>query len=170
LIENENPHFARGSNGTTITGCRSNGSRIFIERVFLRVLFLAKDLTHFSALIAGLQRQSKIELLPAKIGSAGLSLLKDRQIDVVIVDEQLGDMSGIAFVKQLVKISPLAHAAIVSALTAEEFHEATEGLGVLMQLPREPREKDAETLLATLEKIGALLQPVAPQPRKAAKP
>jgi DNA-binding NarL/FixJ family response regulator len=141
-----------------------------MERVFLRVLFIAKDLTQFSALIAGLQRQPEIELLPAKTGTAGLSLLKGKQIDVAIVDEQLGDMSGIAFVKQLVKINPLVDTAIVSALTAEEFHEATEGLGVLMQLPREPQDKDAETLLATLEKIGALLQPMAPQPRKAAKP
>lgn len=141
-----------------------------MERVFLRVLLIAKDIAQFSALVAGLQRQPEIELLPAETGGAGLSLLKGKQIDLVIVDEQLGDMSGIAFVKQLVKINPLVNTAIVSALTAEEFHEATEGLGVLVQLPIEPRDKDAEALLAILEKIGALLQPVAPQPRKAAKP
>jgi DNA-binding response OmpR family regulator len=141
-----------------------------MERVFLRVLLIAKDIAQFSALVAGLQRQPEIELLPAETGGAGLSLLKGKQIDLVIVDEQLGDMSGIAFVKQLVKINPLVNTAIVSALTAEEFHEATEGLGVLMQLPIEPRDKDAEALLAILEKIGALLQPMAPQSRKAAKP
>ena len=136
----------------------------------MRVLFIAKDIAQFSALVAGLQRQPEIELLPAETGAAGFSLLKGKQIDVVIVDEQLGDMSGIAFVKQLVKINPLVNSAIVSALTAEEFHEATEGLGVLMQLPIEPRDKDAEALLTILEKIGALLQPMASQPRKAAKP
>jgi DNA-binding NarL/FixJ family response regulator len=141
-----------------------------MERVFLRVLFIAKGIAQFSALVAGLQCQPEIELLPAETGAAGFSLLKGKHIDVVIVDEQLGDMSGIAFVKQLVKINPLVNTAIVSALTAEEFHEATEGLGVLMQLPREPREKDAEALFTILEKIGALLKPVAPQPRKAAKP
>ncbi len=141
-----------------------------MEKAFLRVLFIAKDFAQFSALIAGLQRQPEIELLPTETGTAGLSLLKGEQIDLVIVDEQLGDMSGIAFVKQLVKINPLANTAIVSALTAEEFHEATEGLGILMQLPKEPRDKDAEALITTLEKIGALLQPVASQPRKAAKP
>ena len=103
-------------------------------------------------------------------GTEGFLLLKGKQIDLVIVDEQLDDMSGIAFVKQLVKINPLMNTAIVSALTDEEFHEATEGLGVLMQLPIAPREKDAEALLAILEKIGTLLQPVAPQPQKAARP
>jgi CheY-like chemotaxis protein len=98
-------------------------------------------------------------MVSAATGIDGLMLLKGKQIDLVIVDEQLGDMDGIAFVKQLVKINPLIHTAIVSALTAEEFHEATEGLGVLMQLPLEPREKEAEALLAVLAKIGALLQP-----------
>ena len=133
------------------------------------VLLLATDLTKFSALVTGLQRQPEIELLSAETRVAGLSLIKSKQIDLVIVDEQIGDMRGIAFVKQLVKINPLANTAIVSALTAEEFHEATEGLGVLMQLPIEPRDKDAGKLLATLEKIGVLLQPLVPQPRKVAR-
>ena len=141
-----------------------------MERVFLRVLLIAKDIAHFSVLAAGFQRLPEIELLPAETGAAGFLVLKGKKIDLVIVDEQLSDMTGIAFVKQLVKINPLANTAIVSALTAEEFHEATEGLGVLMQLPIEPREKDAKALLAILEKIGVLLQPMAPQTRKAAKP
>ena len=140
-----------------------------MEGVFLIVLLLATDLTKFSALVTGLQRQPEIELLSAETRVAGLSLIKSKQIDLVIVDEQIGDMRGIAFVKQLVKINPLANTAIVSALTAEEFHEATEGLGVLMQLPIEPRDKDAGKLLATLEKIGVLLQPLVPQPRKVAR-
>ncbi len=109
-------------------------------------------------------------MVSAATGVDGFLLLKSRQIDLVIVDEQLGDIDGIAFVKQLVKINPLINTAIVSTLSAEDFHEATEGLGVLMQLPRKPREKDGEALLAILEKIGVLLQPVAQQPQKEAKP
>jgi CheY-like chemotaxis protein len=98
-------------------------------------------------------------MVSAATGIDGLMLLKGKQIDLVIVDEHLGDMDGIAFVRLLVKAYPLVNTAIVSALTVEEFHEATEGLGVLMQLPLEPREKEAEALLAVLAKIGALLQP-----------
>jgi DNA-binding response OmpR family regulator len=141
-----------------------------MERVFLIVLFVTKDITQFSALVAGLQRQPEIELIPTATGAAGFMLLKDKPIDLVIVDAQLDDMDGIAFVKQLIKINPLINTSIVSALTAEEFHEATEGLGVLMQLPTEPQEKDAETLLAILEKIGVLLHTMTPQPQKVGKP
>jgi len=111
-----------------------------------------------------LGREADTELVPAATGAAGLAALKGKQIDVAIVDEQFDDMSGIAFANQAVKVNPLVNTALVSALAADEFHEATEGLGVLMQLPLHPREKDAEALLAVLKKIGVLLQPVA-QPR-----
>ena len=134
------------------------------------VLLLAKEIARFSALETGLRHCRQLEIVSAATGIDGFLLLKSRSIDLVIVDEQLGDMDGIAFVKQLVKLNPLINTAIVSALTAEDFHEATEGLGVLMQLRKEPQEKDAETLLAILEKIGALLlQPMAPQPLETAK-
>ena len=88
--------------------------------------------------------------------------LEGERVDLVIVDEQLNDMSGIAFINQMIKVSPLANTALVSTLAADEFHEATEGLGVLMQLPLQPQKKDAEALLAVLEKIGVLMQPVVP--------
>lgn len=131
------------------------------------VLFVVKNIKKFSNFVAELQRQSPFELVPAATGAEGFSSLKGKQIDVVIVDEQLDDMSGIAFVKQLVKINPLVNTAIVGTLADHDFHEATEGLGVLMQLPVEPGEKEAKTLLGILEKIGVLLQPVAPQQQKA---
>ncbi len=126
-------------------------------------------MARFSSLAAGFVHRQELEMVSVATGIDGLLLVKGKQIDLVIVDEQLGDMDGIAFVKQLVKINPMINTAIVSALSADQFHEATEGLGVLMQLPKEPQEKDAETLLAILEKIGALLQPMARQRQKADK-
>lgn len=140
-----------------------------MERVFLIVLIVAKDISRFSELGARLRRQQEIELVIEATGAAGFLLLKNKQIDLAIVDEQFDDMSGIAFVKQLVKSNPLVNTAIVSTLSEEEFHEATEGLGVLMQLPEQPQEKNAETLLAILEKIGVLMQPRVQQPQEGAK-
>jgi DNA-binding NarL/FixJ family response regulator len=131
-----------------------------MESVLLRVLLITNEIARFSALMERLPRQQKIELATATSAAAGFLLLKGKQIDLVVADERLDDMSGITFVKLLVKLNPLVNTAIVSTLTAEEFHEATEGLGVLMQLPAQPQEQDVEALLAVLEKIRALLQPV----------
>ena len=125
----------------------------------MTILFVAKDFSRFSSLVSRLQREQQIELIPAATGVAGLEHLKGKPMDVVIVDEQLDDMSGIDFVKQLVMVNPMVNTAIVGDLPKEDFHEATEGLGVLMQLPRQPQEGDAEALLAILAKISGLLQP-----------
>lgn len=145
-----------------LTGRQGNGGRVIMERAFLRVLLVAKKNSRFSVFVAELQRRSAIELVAAQSGAEGLQALQGQRLDLVVADEQLGDMSGVAFVKQLVKVNPLVNTAIVGTLAEHEFHEATEGLGVLMQLPAEPKAKDAEALLAVLERIGVLLQPAAP--------
>ena len=126
------------------------------------IAFVAKDFSRFSLLVDRLRREQGVELVPAATGAAGLAQLQGRAVDLVIVDEQLDDMSGIEFVQQFVKVNPLANTAIVGSLPEAEFHEATEGLGVLMQLPPRPQERDAENLLAILAKISGLL-PAGPQ-------
>jgi CheY-like chemotaxis protein len=128
----------------------------------LIIAFVAKDFSRFSLLVDRLRREQGVELVPAATGAAGLAQLQGRAVDLVIVDEQLDDMSGIEFVEQFVKVNPLANTAIVGSLPEAEFHEATEGLGVLMQLPPRPQERDAENLLAILAKISGLL-PAGPQ-------
>lgn len=62
-------------------------------------------------MVATLGREPDIELVPAATGAAGLAALKGKRIEVVIVDEQLDDMSGIAFINQAVKINPLVNTA-----------------------------------------------------------
>jgi CheY-like chemotaxis protein len=131
----------------------------FFQRGTVTIVFVAKDFSRFAVLVARLRREQDVQLMPIATGAAGLRQLSGKPLDLVIVDELLDDMSGIEFVKQLVKVNPLANAAIVGSLAAEEFHESTEGLGVLMQLPSHPSEKDADALLAVLAKITGLMQP-----------
>ena len=156
----ERPDEARFFTPTNTTGT-GNGSRFF-QRGTVTIVFIAKDFSRFSDLVARLRREQAVELVPVSTGAAGLKQLKDKRPDLVIVDEELDDMSGIEFVKQLVMVNPLANTAIVGSLPEDEFHEATEGLGVLMQLPPRPREADAESLLAVLAKISGLI-PTGPQ-------
>lgn len=129
-----------------------------MKRILLIILFVAKDFSRFAVLVNRLRREQDVRLVPAATGAAGLEQLQGMRMDLVIVDEQLDDMSGIEFVQRLVQINPLVNTAIVGDLSKADFHEATEGLGVLMQLPPRPGDKDAEALLAVIEKITGLMQ------------
>ncbi len=135
--------------------------------IFVIITLVSEDIDNFTSLLEGLKTyHSGIELVTVVGGGTGVQWLAENSADVVIADEQLGDMSGIDFVKQLVKKNPLINTAIVSQLGEEDFHHATEGLGVLMKLPLNPPAEIAKQLFAILKKIGALLHPSGKQVRE----
>jgi hypothetical protein len=75
-------------------------------------------------------------------------------VDMIIIDENLDGQSGLSIAKDMIRVNALAHLALVTTLAPEEFHEASEGLGVLAGLPPHPDEKDAERLLNALAALS----------------
>jgi DNA-binding response OmpR family regulator len=78
------------------------------------------------------------------------------EIDLVIVAESVQDISGLAMAAELVAKNPLVNIALVSRLDGDIFHERSEGLGILMQLPEDPGPPAARALLDRLETVLAL--------------
>lgn len=94
----------------------------------------------------------------ADSGARALDILSEKNVDLVVIDETLNDMSGIDLARQVVARNPMAAIALVSALPGEDFHEATEGLGIMAQLPPRPRRRDARSLIETLARILQMTQ------------
>ncbi len=86
-------------------------------------------------------------------GSAALEKISSKPVDLVIVDENLPDMTGLEFARKLVTINPLVNCALISSLSPEDYHEASEGLGILMQLPPTPGKDEMEKLIKHLNNI-----------------
>ena len=80
-------------------------------------------------------------------------MISNTKVDLVVADELLENMTGLELIKKLVMGNPMLNCAVVSSLSPEDFHEKSEGLGILMQLPIKPKEKDAEALLKHLNTI-----------------
>jgi DNA-binding NarL/FixJ family response regulator len=80
-------------------------------------------------------------------------MIAEDDFDLVVADENLGDMTGLEFIKAIVAKRPMVNCAAVSSLTPADFHEASEGLGILMQLPIRPGPEHAEKLLEQLKNI-----------------
>ncbi|WP_419662499.1 response regulator transcription factor [Desulfosarcina variabilis] len=89
----------------------------------------------------------------ASSGDEALEIINQKTFDLVISDEKLADMTGLALVEKLVKINPMINCAAVSSLSKSEYHEASEGLGILMQLPAQPSQSDGQALMAYLKKV-----------------
>lgn len=83
---------------------------------------------------------------------------KSLKVDLVVVDETVGGQPGIKLIEQMVVVNPMANTALVSALSDEDFHESTEGLGVLMRIPRDAGAAEATRVAEHLGKVLSLYQ------------
>ena len=119
----------------------------------VKILLVSKNGDLKSEFVNTLCQIGKTQVRMAASGKEALEFLQENKFDLAIAAESLPDMTGVSFVEKLVMINPMINTAIASDLSKKDFHEATEGLGVLMALPLDADEKDATYLLEYLGKI-----------------
>ena len=95
----------------------------------------------------------KTEIFRANSGNEALDMITNKTINLVIADESLGDMTGLEFAQKLISINPMVDCAVVSSLSPKDYHEASEGLGLIMQLPVQPEKRHLEQLLVKANEI-----------------
>ena len=123
----------------------------------LRVILASREMEGLARFAAGLQQDRQTEMTRVDSAAAALDAIGQGQIDLVVVGEELADASPVECVNQLVRLNPMINCAMVSGMDHDAFHQATEGLGILMQLPPSPSGEDARVLLAKVEAIGVQL-------------
>jgi response regulator RpfG family c-di-GMP phosphodiesterase len=119
-----------------------------------------KDKQAFTPLIQELQRYP-VDIHWTDTGTAVLDMIsqamdQSKRVDLVITDETLTDMSGRDLVEQVTMKSPMTNCVAASKLSPDQFHEAYEGLGVLMQLPLTPDAESGDKLVRVLKKLNIL--------------
>lgn len=123
----------------------------------MRILLVYKKGMDLQGFREVLGQHADIDLVENHDTTSALQMIKDAKVDAVAVGEQLADMSGIEFVEALVKVNPFVNTALSSSLSPGDYHEATEGQGVLVQLAVQPGKSDAELFVEKLKKVASLL-------------
>ena len=122
----------------------------------LKLLLVSPDKDSLSGLASALMEHIDVDLLWAESGETALDIASETAIDLVVADERLGDTTGLEFAGRLLSVNPMINCACVSRLSPEKFHEVSEGLGLVAQLPVQPGEANAEELLQCLRYIKNL--------------
>ena len=110
-----------------------------------------------AGIVSYLKEKGEYGWQQATSGLDALKILTEKEIDLVIADETLEDMTGLELINKMVKLRPMTQYALVSSLSSKAFHDASEGLGILMQLPVDPGKHHGEILMNTFENIFNLL-------------
>jgi DNA-binding response OmpR family regulator len=113
----------------------------------------------FSPLVQALSSDNWGKTHWAENVEAAVSAASRSHPDLMIVDETIDGISGIEIARRLVLANAFVNLSVVSSLPEEEFHELSEGLGILVQLPQQPGQIDAETLKSALECIPSIEMP-----------
>jgi CheY-like chemotaxis protein len=126
----------------------------------IRILVVTQDKASMSAFKSGLEK-NQVQTAWAGSGSNAIVKVAEGRFDLVVTDENLGDMTGLEFIEKVISIKPMVNCAAVSSLLPDDFHEASEGLGILSQLPVRPGQEQAEKLLGQLKTIRNLAEQAA---------
>lgn len=100
--------------------------------------------------------ENKMPFEWADTAQDAVELLAEKNITLVITEEILPDMAGRKLVETIIFKNPMIDCVVLSALTHDQFHEAYEGLGVLMQFPLEPDKASVLKLLDHMNRIALI--------------
>jgi len=125
-----------------------------------RILVVSPNRDALSVLASTLKKHNDVDLFWVESGGKALETVSDTTFDLVVTEERLEDMTGFELAGKLISVNPMINCAVISTLSPEDFHEASEGLGLLAQLPAQPTKEQTEELLQRLKNLKDLMSGV----------
>ena len=135
----------------------------------MNVLLVGKERTQFGEFVIPLQEDNRIAVEYVTSAKDALGILSCRGAEVVIAAADLADSKGIELVQTIARTHPLVNIALMSSLSPEDFHEATEGLGLFMQISDNPGQAEGYQMITRLNSINTLLIDELPVSLKGAR-
>ena len=96
----------------------------------IHILFTGREIASLPAFKTALE-QHGIQWTHLDSGQKALAAISNQQFDLLIADENLKDMTGLQLIESVVTQNPMLNCAAISSLSTDDFHEASEGLGII---------------------------------------
>jgi DNA-binding response OmpR family regulator len=116
-------------------------------------LIVTSNEPEFLKFTDALTSENSVETSLAASSKEALDAISGIIPDLVVIDEEVDGTSGLEIARSILMKNAMVNQALVSRLSSDEFHEASEGLGILVQLPPAPDAAQAKSLIALLEKM-----------------
>ncbi len=104
-----------------------------------------------------LKKSAGVEIDTVGSGAEAVARAHSKQPLAMVIDQDIQDMAGLDLIRQLMSINAMINVAWASELSEDQFHETTEGLGIIMKLSPQPDSNEARILAERLGQItGAI--------------
>ena len=125
----------------------------FRDELMLRIILATVRPDAFRSFAEAMSKDQEVSLDLASSGAETVGIVRTHTPHLVIIDFELPDTESLSLVKELLAVNAFVNTAVVSSLSEQEFHDASEGLGVLARLPVNPGESEATELLEKLRGV-----------------
>jgi DNA-binding response OmpR family regulator len=119
----------------------------------LHILLLSTRQEIIGSFVESLSSDSEVCLEFATSEAEVLSVVHAACPHLVIVDSASPDIDSLDLVREMISVNAMVNTAVVSPLSAADFHDKSEGLGILCRLPLEPGSNDSTSLLRKLRRV-----------------
>lgn len=119
----------------------------------LRLLLVTTRQAKIGSFVEGLSSDGDVRLDWVASKDAALDSVRGNPPHLVIVDSELSALEPLKLVAELLTVNAMVNTALMSSLSDQDFHETTEGFGILDRLPIVPDEGDARNLLHKLRRV-----------------
>jgi DNA-binding response OmpR family regulator len=118
-----------------------------------KILMVTDRKENFHTFMDALSRAADTKIEIAASADAALAAASETTPDLVVNDETVGGTPGLKIARSILMKNAMINQAVVSPLSPEDFHEASEGLGLMAQLSPTPDAEEARKLMEMLSKM-----------------
>ncbi len=119
----------------------------------LHIILVNAQRKNFHSFAEGLSSDPEVCLEQVSSGAEALSIVRNKSPQLVIVDSGSPDIEPLDLIREIISANAMVNTAVVSTMSDADFHDKSEGLGVLCRLPPEPGSNDSKALLQKLRGI-----------------
>ncbi len=106
--------------------------------------------------LSALCRQADTTLHKITTSATMLEFIQDNPTHLVLLDQAIDEENPLDLVINILSHNAMTNTAMITSMDAEQWHEKSEGLGMLPPVPDPPTAEDAQTLLDNLNKLQGL--------------
>jgi hypothetical protein len=120
----------------------------------MRTIILASpEVDQWQAFSEALQTAARADIVIVRSAAQALEAAQTLKPLAVAVGAKFSDLEGVELVRRLLRVDAMINTALASSDPEDIFHEATEGLGILMKLSPLPTPAEAGRLARFLGQV-----------------